>query len=247
MINYRKLNDLASDVPQESNITQDNKQNGHCCEPDDDAQTVTVLTNDIDDIECNNDCMFKNANNQTLTDDQIDGLDVQTDTKSINNTKSDIVSYEQKNYHSSSNVNFLNNKHVINGDKTEDCNDCELGIIRKVKSISINNDEKTAIAGSCDGGGGGGGGDKSGDINHNSHDGGSIMAQDIIDSDTECSGSRSESGTMCDTVIEYFEKSIETSTDTIVAENFCSRSVLRLYLNDFTYLYMYTAYVYTYR
>lgn len=199
----RKLNELASDVPQESNKTQ---ENGHCCDSD---ETVTELTNDMDDVGCNNDCIFKNTNtHHQLTDDQIDGLDYKA---SINKTDC-LVSFEvnqTKNHNNRDDVNFLNNKHVINGDKTDDCNDCELGIIRKVKSISINDEENEESEKN-------GESEAAGDINHNNHDGdvgssGNAVVQEFGDSDTEYS----VSGTV--------ERSIETSTDTIVAENFVTR------------------------
>lgn len=65
---------------------------------------------------------------------------------------------------------------------------------------------------------------KGGDINHNGD-----LKNDDLDSDTECtepSESRSEN-TVCDGVISRreFEKSVETSTETLVSENFkCSSS-----------------------
>lgn len=126
----------------------------------------------IDEVDCNNDCIYKNSE---LNDDA---------------------------------------KNVIFGNKTEtngkkDFDDCDIDVNKKLstanefESICLKSDSAKS------------------DINHN----GDVKSEDV-DSDTECtepSESKSEN-TVCDVSAPIdVERSVETSTETLVSENVVCR------------------------
>lgn len=176
---------------------------------------LNFLCNKVDETGCNEDCIYKNSA-QSL-DDSADILsNVEIKTNGIAQCENNIIRNGDVGERNSTKAIVISNNDKTEVDDKELQFECEIDFPNSFKDV--NAFESICLKSKCE--------EKAtkGDINHN----GDIKGDDL-DSDTECtepSESKSEN-TVCDGGLlkQEIEKSVETSTETLVSENFkCNSS-----------------------